>query len=437
MKTRAVVLGVLLPLVVLVPMASGQTIYGSDLVSTTVYEITMDPGGPCAAPNPTVLTWSYAVPAPCAAAPPPPGLAGSVLGDIALDKVTGTVFVTDGVVVGEYAVGGSPPLLPPGTPINAWFPPPTAPPMAPLSGMGYDSAAGILWVTDGALIAGFGPSVPGSCVSPPVLIPPFPHGVPGAAFLTDVDWDPSSGTLWASDLATSPSGSSGTVWNILVGGGLGPGGVFGLGFLPSNGFPPLGVAYDTATPGGPPNPPVAPSIFLHTVSPLFVTWFDTTVGVPPLLPFYAPIGGSIGPPTAFSGIAYAAHGVTYGVPPAAPTIGSVGESTSPGPSFGLTITGAPLPSFVWLIANFSFPGPGYLCPSAPAVGNPLYVDPTGALIVPIAPAAPGTMTIPAPLPGGVPTGSGIFVQAFMDTTPGLPGGPWVATEALAFTIGTP
>lgn len=125
---------------------------------------------------------------------PLPGLigAGSLAGDIAVDRVNDTVWVTDGDRIAEYDRGG--------VPVRS-FEVPAAFGSAPLTGMGINGATGSLWMTDGRQAFELLPPA-ASCGAPTVVTPPFSLptlGTTGFGRYTDLEWLPADGTLWACD----------------------------------------------------------------------------------------------------------------------------------------------------------------------------------------------------------------------------------------------
>src|SRR5262245_30300460 len=160
----------------IVPFASAQRLLGVSTGAPLVWDFTSAPGAPCGQPLPFVLPLPYAVPPLCIAPVPGPIPAGALLGDIADNSLTDTVFVPDGFVIGQYLgdtfCGGAPP----GTMINHFLPPPM--PAGPITGMGMDPLGAItggvptLWITDGIFLAGIVPSAPGTCGPAPFVFPP-------------------------------------------------------------------------------------------------------------------------------------------------------------------------------------------------------------------------------------------------------------------------
>ena len=402
-----------------------QTLLGIDTTSGIHWDFTNSPGGPCFAPNPVREGCDYPISA-CSTVPPPlltP--AGSLWGDIADDGLRDTVFITDGRVIGEYLgdVACKPFFC---EPISTFLVPPALG-LAPLTGMGMDPTGGFfgtrtLWVTYGATITAFDPPAPGTCLPPSLLFGPCPVlGLPAGSVLTDLSWDPVTASLWASD-------SLGLVHNIAVGGGLGCPVTFSM--APSGcglGAPLTGIAYDAATPD-----------FLGSVPALWVTdggvvaYVEAFTGAPAAPTFYAPSTCTF-PNTPLTGLAASQRGITYGVPRVGSTMGSFGQSTTPGPSFGLEIDNAVPGASAFLLLNFSFPGPGFLCPPLPGAGTSIWVDPTG-LVLALGPLPGGCTPVPLPIPPGVPTGLQLFAQAIM-LVGGTPAAD--ATNGLAATIGLP
>jgi len=172
-----------------VPSLSSQTLYtihGGTPATATITELKGPPGLPLGYPGgPVVASFPTTLPFACATvgplAPPPFG----VLGDVAFDTVADVVWATDGTTITSYTPAGAPIVS---------FPVPA--PLGPLTGLGFNSAAGVLIMTDGALIAGavtFG----AGCVVPIVGPGMIPSPAPG--LLTDIEWDPLSGTFFGCD----------------------------------------------------------------------------------------------------------------------------------------------------------------------------------------------------------------------------------------------
>ncbi|MHC5210915.1 MAG: hypothetical protein ACYTG2_09380 [Planctomycetota bacterium] len=422
----------------LVP-AGAQTLYGVEGGTATLWELTSAPGGVCGAPNPVFTPCGYSAPPPCpgpvvpAFAPPP-----SLLGDVAVDSVGDTVFLTDGIFIEQYVGDAACGVPPPCTPIQS-FPMPTAYGLGPLTGMGMDElgtyTGGVptLWVTDGLFIAGIG--VPVACGVPPLLCGPFFVATPVGAPLTDITWDPNPnitgtvGTLWVCDAA-------GLVHGIPVPVPCpGPGVAVSpfISFVPPScglGVPLTGIAYDLATPG------VRSQRGHLYVTDGFTVEYVDVFGGPAAPQFYTPMPCNP-TPAPLNGLAYASHGITYGFPRFSAGIGSFGQSTTPSGTFGLEWTGQPAgTTLVVLLVNFQSPvGLGYACPPIPGAGTLFWVDPgrPTTLLLFLPPGGPGCNPLPAPLPAGVPLGLKIYCQFFFRSTSAT----LDATEGLAFTITAP
>ena len=119
--------------------------------TSIVNEFTGPPGGACAYPNgPGLVAFATAVPFACPTVGPTPP-APSLLGDVAHDHKGDVVWATNGPLVTAYTPAGA---------VITSFPTPA--PLGPLTGLGFNTAAGILWMTDGALVMGV--AAPGPCV---------------------------------------------------------------------------------------------------------------------------------------------------------------------------------------------------------------------------------------------------------------------------------
>jgi hypothetical protein len=388
-----------------------QTLYtltpGGPL-SSTVVQLTGPPGGACAYPNGPILgAFPTFVPGPCptpGAVPPPPA---GLLGDIAHSQVTDTIWVTAGPFVTGYTPAGAP---------LATFP--TPPPLGPLTGLGMNSAAGLLWMTDGIMVGAVVAPPAGACGPVPLILPPFPSPSPGP--LTDIEWDPFSGTLFGCDAA-------GFVTNMTVAGAVGPFAIFPAvpGCAPALVPPLTGIAVDTGTPSvlGPPLTLTVSNGFIqHRIVP--------GGGVSPPT-FYAPMpcGPLVGGPS--SGICSALHGITYGVGcntglGPVPTVAVAGNSTTPG-ALVVTLGAAPPGGLAWMIADIA-----PLCPAVAFKGCPMYTLPVfvfGPFPIP----ATGMIALPLGLPAALPIGAEAFGQWICNP----PGPGWALSPGFEFTIGMP
>ena len=367
-----------------------QTLYGFDAAGVAL-EFTGPPAPPCGYPSgPGVFGFPTPAPFLCATAGP----VGLPLGDIAVDKRNDTVWVTDGFVFTEYNAAGAP--------IRSFPLPAFAP--GPASGLGFDTIAGDLWVTDGAIAWSMTPPPAPACgVAPPVLTTP-PFALPVPAFATDIEWDSRTGTLWVCDL-------SGQVTNVVVGGGFGPFGFFnGAALCPL--APALqGIAVDDAS---------AALGVVYVTDGVGVAYLDAaTGGGPAPLTFYTtancfpqPSGGVL------AGLAFTAHAIAYGAGSTnaggvGPVLAGIGHTTSPNPGFAMALTGAAPGG----LAALFYGQIGAACPPIGVAGVSLLVIPPlfavgGSVPVP----ASGALTLAAPIPPGIVSAS-FFLQCVVVAPP--------------------
>jgi hypothetical protein len=159
------------------------------------------------------------------ALPPPLVPFAAPLGDLAVDRATGTLWLTDGFTIAQATRTG-------GAILRAE---PVPPPFGPLTGLAFDVSVGLpnLWITDGFLVGNFGIAPAG--LFP--LAPPFPAPFPA---LVGLDFDSATGTLWVLD-------GLGAIANV------DPFGLV-LGFVAPPAVvlaPYTAIAVDTTLPGGP------------------------------------------------------------------------------------------------------------------------------------------------------------------------------------------
>lgn len=435
MQRLALLVSALLALITmgLTSDAYGQKLYGLEGAAGFVHEFTLMPGPPCNQPNPTFVTWPFIVPSPCGGPTlvptPPPGL--DSWGDVATDSLNDTVFVCDGFHVAEFAEFNPLKGTLPGTIINSFGVPLPGP--GPVTGLGMDELGLItgfptLLFTDGFLIWGMAPSAAGTCAPPVMVLPPFPtpFPMPPGVLLTDVTFDPTTLSLLLCD-------SAGFVHSVLPGGAPGP-----WGFFPAAGpcglMPTLeGIGMDLATT---PSAIGMPPVFWITDG-MMVDYLDV-FGMPAPPQFYAPMPCTP-TPAPLNGLAYVNHSIGFGVPPGTVTLRTFGQPSSPGPSYGVVLSGVPSPAYLWLVWGVNVPGPGYFCPPKKAAANPLYVDvftpPGGYSGLFVIPA--GVTAFPAAIPPGLPAGIEVYVQFFLDFTPGAPGGPFRSTDAIDLVLTAP
>lgn len=111
-------------------------------------------------------------------------------GAIAIDQETRIIYATDGssfLSQDAHSIYGSTATAPTASlPLTGWS-------GGPITGLAVVSGAGLMFICDGTMCQARSKTYPYSAVSTPFAMPPFP-GVPGA---TALDYDPSSGHLWA------------------------------------------------------------------------------------------------------------------------------------------------------------------------------------------------------------------------------------------------
>jgi hypothetical protein len=296
---RLVALGLGLPLVLALAVsgASAQSLYGVDGAGATAMELTGPSTLPCGYPNgPVLFSWPYIQLAPCPPMQPYPTLPPNVLGDITTNRKSDTAFVSDGKNIGEFtSTGVELNVMSVGTlGISA------------VTGLGYDTMAGRLWVSDGNMIYAMTPSAPGSCL-PPVITSSFAPA--GLGFVTDVSWHSPTSVLYACDVAGRIAGY--TAAGVLV---AGP-------WLASAsgcplGLPLVGIAADTssACPGG---------LTRLYVTDGFTVDYQFVGGIPGPAKFYTPFNCYPWSSAPTQGLEYVARPITYGTG-TGPIIGSAG-----------------------------------------------------------------------------------------------------------------
>ena len=407
----------------LVPAASAQSVWGLDGVTSTVIEHT-GPGDPvCSYPTgPVLAAFPSPVPFPCptATAAGPPGLV--TIGDIAVDKRTDTVWVTDGVIATQYTASSTPlSLVPTGTPLTSYTP--LLPFGLPLTGLAWDAGLGALWMTDGFFVWAEAPPLPPGCGAlGTVIVPPFPIPTISGSLITDLDWDPISGSLFVSEAA-------GFVSNWLPGGFPGP-------FGPTPAVAACGLAgalqgvavdiVDSTALGMP---------VLYVTDGFTLAHIDVT-GAPAPPSFHAPFPcvPTAGP---LLGLAYAERALPFGkgadstgLP--GPFMQTSGQSLSPNTAFTTAMVGSVPGSVAGLYLSTS----GFNCPPILVLGGllPVYPFPLGASIVATAPVdAFGNAALATSIPAGIPPGTGIWLQWVVVTpTPSIQ-----VSDGLSIVIGLP
>lgn len=397
-------------------LAPAQMLFGVEGATGSAHQFTFAPG-PCGYPSPLVTNFPLTVPGHPCATPGPFG--AGIIGDVAFDKITETLYASDGIVLTAYAPGGAVKFSTTAAAILGAG--------KLIKGLGFDSANNRLFVTDGNMVLAITPPIGMPCVGalPPIAWGPFIlTPLLGGAQILDLAYDVVGDALWTSDTAN-------TVRRFDLAGA-----VVGVA------LPALGAAFSTAPHGllGP-----LPGIAWDSARDAVIVtdgWTIARLSVAgalapatfyaPQSMFLSPLGGAI------AGLEFSARAARYGANcsafGAAPDATGLGQSYAGNASFALRLTGA-LPNrdtAVWL--NVSA-----LCPGMPIGVCSLYVAPAGALLVIAKTDAAGSLTLPVPLPavpyGAFPTGLTAHAQFFV---PSLgPGTGQQASQALAFTISAP
>ncbi len=378
--------------------AFAQSVWGVNGFNALAQQMTGPAAGPCAYPSGGLLnSFNYNVAFPCPTAGPYTTAAG---GDITIDRVNDTVWVTDGLWTTNYTKAG--------VPLESFISP--IPTMITGLGWGQLGAANVLWITDGFMFAAIQPPPPIGCGAVPIfVVPPTPVTFPGMA--TDIDYDPRTGTLFMSN-------SNGLVSNQFIGGAPGPYGVFAPGGCFGGGL--MGICVDT--PG---------------CKALYVTNGQTVAHIN--------FGGGLYPPTFYTpnpcfswagaapitGLAHDCSPIRYGngcdsTAFTIPVHSSVGEAVSPNPAFTLLMSNSD-PGNAYLLV-----GTNAACPGIPFMGCSILVNPISLVFGPYPHVAPN-FTFPAPLPPGMPCPLSIYTQ-FVNLK--FAGGV-ETTNALEFSIGMP
>jgi len=382
---RVVVVSASLALPLNLPRAAAQTVLELDGIGAVVFETDGPPSG-CGYPTgPVVASFSYATPFTCPTAGSVGG--GTFVGDVASNRLSDTIWVTDGQTFTEYVGSGA--AL--GTPINSFVLPVGFVLAGRVTGMDFVGTYGLpgyLLVTDGRMCAGIAPPTAPGCALPSVVVAPFP--LPGHVFATDLAWLAETGSLWVCD-------TIGYVTEVYVDGTLGQWGSIPVAPGECGLVSPLtGIAADGA-----------PGQF--GIGALYVTDGVTVARVSvngeflvpqmhspfPCFPLSAPgvngLGNTLHP------IAYGVGTDTGGLPP--PVMTATGQTTEPSGTITFTLSGADATPGTMCVLTYNYIP---LCPAFTVLGgNALYVAPG------IAPAGPfavvgGTFSVSFAIPSGAP-----------------------------------
>ncbi len=310
--------------------------------------------------------------------PLPPGPIGfAPPGAVSIDSTNGMTWFSNGPFIANTPHNA----YPAGAPVFAPFPAPPVLGAGMVMGMAIDPVAGILWLTDGFVVAGVVP-VPGG----PVVVPPFAPFFGGLPPLSGLEWDPITGTLWAVDIG-------GIAYNFMPGGAP-VGGPFPPP-MPLPG-PATGITIDKS---GLAMPGMPRSVYV-TGGGMVV---DIFTGVP-----FPSFGGPMD-----VGITYhpAPSPMPAGAPCACPSyaMGQVlrGPMTAGNPNFGVDLVGL-APNNIVIFA-FDFAGFNPAFPMLNTVGCPFGLNFATAIGFGALADAAGTAALPISLVG-IPAGFQFYMQ---------------------------
>jgi hypothetical protein len=356
--------------------ANAQTLYGIDSLggvgTPLMVELTGGSGGACGYPGGPFASAALPASAGGCIAPAPFAGAPALGGDIAVNRFLDTIWIATPSELAEYDRIGVQ---------VSGFPSPLG---SSVTGLGFDSTGGRLWVASATEYAEVLPSCGAGSISA------GPYANPHGAAMTDIAYDPHTGRLWASF-------ADGMIGAFMPGGGL----MCAIDLMPLGLAMPLtGLDLDTRSPGA-----SFPSKSLFVTDSANVAHVDldascssgsVALAAPDFAfpsPVFAVSGGGL------SGLAFAAHGVPYGLG-SGPSIKMRGMAV-PGTTPTLELGGAPVGTAA-LFVDF-----GAQCAPPLFKGLPLYVLPT-ILLGPVAHS--GSLSVPAPLPSTAPIGVDLHVQ---------------------------
>lgn len=321
---------------------------------------------------------------------------GHPYGGVAINKFTSLVWASDGFDITEYDADGIP---------LRTFPAPT--PSGAVSGLGWDTAGGVLWVADlfSRSVMGIIPPPPPGCTAQPTVVFPAVTVPAIAAIVTGVTWDETTGSLFVCY-------DDGQVANIMTDGSVGPYG------SPVPTPCPLataaGITIDSAA-------SVTENVPIFTVVDVFgdYTYQDALGNAAPVTA-YTPVACDTLPVAMLNGCAFSSGGTRYGVGGDTlggipPTIQTFHQCISPNPLFEVRVSGTPPGATAILYATDAGP---MICPPVVVIGLPIYFLPT-TLLTPgvVVTDGAGVGILNAPIPPGLPVGRRVNAQ-FLVLAPG-------------------
>lgn len=377
----------------------GQSVWGVTGNVVLAQQITGPGSGACHYPNGPILnSFWFSVPFTC----PTAGGFGVVTGgDIAIDRLSDTVWVCDESIITNYTKAGAP--------IRS-FPTPQSGGIRAL-GWGQLGALGVLWISNGSEFAAILPPSPPGCAIPIYVVPPTPVTFPG--YVTDIDFDPRTGTLFMSN-------SNGFISNQTITGAPGPYGVFAPGACFSTEPQLRGIAVNTSG-----------CTTLYVTNSFYVAHINMGGGLAAPT-FYTPAPCFPWPGEwSLAGLAHDSSPIGYGqgcdhTSSTIPTISWSGAALSPSSTFTITLGGSD-PGNAFLLV-----GSSPACPPPLFMNCRILVSPIALTVGPIAHAGPKVI-LPAALPPGMPCPLSVHVQwVNMKNAGGVE-----TTDGLEFSVGLP
>jgi hypothetical protein len=325
-------------------------------------------------------------------------------GDVAHDLRNDVHYLTDGLTVGRYTADG--------VQIDQ------LPSATGLTGLGFDSANQLLWYTDGFHFDVL-PAPPfGTCgaIVPVIPAPTIPLGGSAGPLATDIEWDPTTGSLVACF-------ANGTIRSYNPGGGPGafpPVNVGGLPWpCPVSSLFLTGISVDTTQPG------TGAVTVVNEFNEFFSVELASSAPQPGVLHNSQPCWQATCLPAPLSGLAQTLHSIRHGNPSgAAPgvTLDTRGNSHVFSTTFTAELSG--LPGDTYLLF-YSLTGPA--CPGIPSGSLQIFMQPAYTLYTLGSFPLSGQASLPLP---PMPPAPGFFIemQALGLSGPAL-------SSARHFTIG--
>ncbi len=344
-------------------------------------------GGPCNYPlGPLLAQYSYVTGSFCVS---PAETGPGPEGGMTMDRLSDTLWITDGFIVSEYQNFGTP-LQGFDVPLGTLF-------ANPVTGIAYDPSLGALWLTDGLTAAAVTP--PNPCPGTHTVVSgPFPLPLVAQA-ATALDYDPSTDTLWFTDSAgnlvqSTKTGALGSFGSVNVSAGSPCGLTNDL----------RGLAIDTAQAPG----------TMYVTDGTTMAYVDAgSGGASAPTTFYTPNACYFPIASPLNAIVYAATPSSFGSPSGAggfsffPAIGSTGQSVIPNTAFEIGVAGGLIENEIAVLVMST----GHLCPSTTVAGVPFHLTPSPLIQIAVTIVdATLNVSVPTPLGLGTPIGVTLFFQ---------------------------